>query len=117
MRFFAILAVTAAVLMPVAASADPDQLQTAPTPDAQAAPGPATTQTAQAKPVPTATAAVSNLDEIECRTSPPTTGTRLGATRECHTVREWNKRQQDSQDNLKLTQEHGLMGLAGKPGN
>ncbi|HEX4156841.1 MAG TPA: hypothetical protein VHY79_00060 [Rhizomicrobium sp.] len=78
---------------------------------------PATTAAARpevvkVKPQPTA----DNLYAIECRSSPPPTGTRLGATRECHTVHEWNERQQDSQDKLQLTQEHALMGLAGPPG-
>jgi hypothetical protein len=102
MRFLAILAVSAAVLMPALASADPGQTQAAPAATDQSATAPAPAQrTAQAN---TSTASDADLDRIECRTSPPATGTRLGGTRECHSVRDWNQRQQDAQDDLKRTQ-------------
>ena len=45
-----------------------------------------------------------SLDKIECRTSAPTTGTRLGGSRECRAVRDWKERQQNSQDMLERTQ-------------
>jgi hypothetical protein len=114
MRFLAILAVSAAVLTPALASADPDQAQAQPAMQAQAPAAPAQ-QTAQAAPA-GANSGGANLNEIECRSQPPTTGTRLGATRECHTVREWNQRQQDSQQKLQETQMHGLTGFAGPAG-
>ena len=51
-----------------------------------------------------------NLDEIVCRNSAPATGTRLGGGRECHTVREWNQRQQDAQQ---YTRQQQVMGYTG----
>jgi hypothetical protein len=107
MRLLAILAVSATLLTPVVVLADPGQPQTTPAAEAQAPTAPAPTQTAQANPAPTATATDGNLDQIECRTSPPLTGTRLGATRECHTVGQWKQREQDSQDNLRKSQMQG----------
>lgn len=112
MRFLAILAVSAAVLTPVMALADSSQPQAAATADAQAAPASPAIQTAQATPA----ASVSNsgdLDQVVCRMGTPPTGTRLGGSRECHTQREWNKRQEDAQRNLAATQKQGLQGLAG----
>jgi cytochrome c5 len=120
MRFLAILAVSAFVLTPVLASADPGQSQAAPATAAQAAAAtPAPQQTAQATPAAAPTNSAANLDQIECRTSPPPTGTRLGGSRECHTLRDWNQRQQDAQDDLKRTQMLGhqaqpLSGPGGK---
>jgi hypothetical protein len=126
MRFLAVLAVSAAVLTPALAFADPGQPQAVPAADAQSA---ATTASAAASPAAqpapgkvqevvrvTQPPVADNLDRIECRSSPPPTGTRLGASRECHTVREWNVRQQDSQQKLQETQMHADMGLAGPPG-
>jgi opacity protein-like surface antigen len=107
MRFLAIFAVSAALLTSVAALADPGQPQTAPAAEAQAPTAPAPTQTAQASPAPAAAATEGNLDQIECRSSPPPTGTRLGATRECHTLAQWKQREQDSQDNLRKNQMQG----------
>ena len=105
MRFLAILAVSVTVLTPALAAADPIQPQTAPAASAQPAqPAPTAVQTAQAAPP---AASDTDLDKIECRTSPPETGTRLGGKRECHTVRQWNQRQQDAQDELKRTQMNG----------
>ncbi|HEX4156839.1 MAG TPA: hypothetical protein VHY79_00050 [Rhizomicrobium sp.] len=102
MRFLAILAVSAAVLTPALAFADPGQPQTAPAATGQAATVAPAQQTAQA--APPAASVAADLDKIECRTSPPPTGTRLGGSRECHSVRDWNQRQQDAQDDLKRTQ-------------
>ena len=44
-------------------------------------------------PAPTATAAAqtSDPDQVICRTGPPPIGSRIGATRECHTQREWGR--------------------------
>ena len=39
-----------------------------------------------------------NLDEVVCKDQAPATGTRLGGGRECHSVREWNRRERDAQD-------------------
>jgi cytochrome c5 len=119
MRFLTVLAVSAAVLTPALALADPGQPQaavsaTAPAP-AQAAPAAPATQTAQATPV-AAPVSESNADEVVCRTGTPPTGTRLGATRECHTQREWDKRQQEAQDVLKKTQMMGHEGAMNSPG-
>ena len=36
-----------------------------------------------------------NLDQTICKIGPPPTGTRLGGSRECHTAREWDDRQQE----------------------
>jgi hypothetical protein len=48
-----------------------------------------------------------NLDEIVCRSEPPTTGSRLGAGRECHTVRQWNERERQEQRMLQVQQAIG----------
>ncbi|HEY3778102.1 MAG TPA: hypothetical protein VGL35_08580 [Rhizomicrobium sp.] len=112
MRVLAILAVSAAAL-PLVALADPAPAQ-APAPMATQAPvASAPTVTAQATPAQTAPAPIAttsgeNLDQVVCRSSPPPTGTRLGATRECHTQRVWNQRQEDSQRMLSQTQMGGL---------
>lgn len=105
MRILAILALSVAVLTPALASADPDQLQTTPAAEAQAAPAQQTAQAAPAAAV--AAASDADLDKVECRTGTPATGTRLGASRTCHTVREWNNIQKDSQEMLKNTQMSG----------
>jgi len=36
-------------------------------------------------------------DEMICQISAPMTGTRLGGGRECHTRRDWDRRQHDAQ--------------------
>jgi hypothetical protein len=51
-----------------------------------------------------------NLDQIVCRSEPPATGTRLGASRECHTVRQWNDRQRQDQRMLQQQQSVGMGG-------
>jgi hypothetical protein len=48
-----------------------------------------------------------NLDEIVCKQRPPKTGSRLGGGRECHTVRQWNQWQIDSQNALMHQQQMG----------
>lgn len=35
--------------------------------------------------------AAPSQDEVVCKIEPPETGTRLGARRECHTGREWQR--------------------------
>jgi hypothetical protein len=117
MRYIAILALSAAVLTPVPASADPRQLETAPAADAQAAtPGAPQAPGNVAPGTPAAgervivhpPAVSDNLDQIVCKTSPPQTGSRLGGSRECHTAREWKVRQQQSQDMLAHSQSLGM---------
>ena len=39
-------------------------------------------------------------DRIVCKTGPAPTGSRLGATHECHTQREWDLRMQEQQQAL-----------------
>ena len=53
-----------------------------------------------------------NLDEVVCKNSPATTGSRLGGGRECHTVREWNDRQRQAQD---ATRQQQVTGFVSKP--
>jgi hypothetical protein len=48
-----------------------------------------------------------------CKTGAPTTGTRLGASRECHTQREWNERAAQAQNNTENAQRQGLQGFSG----
>jgi hypothetical protein len=48
-----------------------------------------------------------NLDEVICKQTPPKTGSRLGGGRECHTVRQWNQWQIDSQNALMHQQQMG----------
>lgn len=108
----------AALLVPALASADPAPTQAAP---AQTAPASTVTaQTATAVPV-ADESSPSNPDEVVCRMTPPMTGTRLGGARECHTAREWERRQRESQRILEGSQRSGLQGLAtssmSKPGN
>jgi hypothetical protein len=67
-----------------------------------------------AMPAPAATAAAAdssavNLDEVVCRTVAAPTGSRLGGGRECHTVRQWNQRERESQD---LTRQQERIGFA-----
>ena len=91
--FAALLFSSTVVLAPALAAA-----QNASVPAAPTAPP---TQTA------TADGTAVNLDEIVCKDQPPATGTRLGGGRECHTVREWNQREKDSQDILRKQQTIG----------
>jgi|SRR5579871_2444933 len=84
------------------------------------APSPTVSAPAVAPVAPTAAAAATasttssvNLDEIVCRVQPPPTGSRFGGGRECHTVRQWNQREKDSQDILTREQH---IGAAGQPG-
>lgn len=93
----ALLFSSAVVLAPAIAAA---QATTTPTAPASAA--------ASSTSVATTDSSAVNLDEIVCKNEPPATGTRLGGGRECHTVREWNQRQRDSQD---LTRHQEITGF------
>jgi hypothetical protein len=48
-----------------------------------------------------------NLHEVVCKQTPPPTGSRLGGGRECHTARQWNQMQLDSQNSLSHLQHSG----------
>jgi len=102
MRATGILIAFAAILLaPSVTSADPAQPQQ----PAQLAmqPAPADQETA---PSAVASPAV-NLDEVVCRPVAPPTGSRLGGGRECHSVREWNQREQDARQALLRAQQLG----------
>jgi hypothetical protein len=90
MRVFAAVAFSSAVLLtPVFAAAQDTTASAAPTAAA------------------TSDSSGVNLDEVVCKNSPPPLGSRLGGGRECHTQREWNQRQQDSQRALMQLQTLG----------
>ena len=118
MRLFAIAALSATTMLaPALTWADPAAPQTAPAATAQAAP--AGTQTAQATPS-AAPAVATNaqdsspeLNRIVCRSNPPPTGSRLGGTRECHSVHEWNARTQQDQRTLQKIQATQFRGGGG----
>ncbi len=114
MRFFTVLALSAATaLAPAMVLADAAQPQAVPAADAQAATGASPAQqTAQANPAPVSAvpSSDSNSNQIVCRMGTPPTGSRLGATRECHTQREWDQRTAEAQKILQQTQSTGLMG-------
>lgn len=123
MRVLAALVLSsAALLAPGLGAADPAQPNTTTaTAPATAAPSPTAAATAQSAQAPAAAAAPvasadngANLDEIVCRDGAPPTGSRLGATRECHSVREWNDRMKQSQTILEHSQINN--GLASGPG-
>jgi hypothetical protein len=109
-----VLVSAAAILVPALVSADPDQSRTAPAATAPSAPAtmPTVTVTARAPQAapPTAARAVSDPDEIECLTTPPRTGSRLGGARECHTRRDWDRRRNESRSILSGMQMRGLQG-------
>ena len=114
MRMIAAVAFSTAVLFSPLFAAAQDAPATA---TATAAPAPtpapataAVAPTATAAPAATAAADSSavNLDEIVCRTVAAPTGTRLGGGRECHTVREWNDRERESQDLTRDSQRRGF---------
>ena len=130
MRMLAVLAVSAAALsLPAAAFAQTASAQMAPAATATAPAAPAATPAATTSMAPDAAASAplaagapataasastsADLDKIECRTTAPPTGTRLGGGRECHTVRQWNERMQDSQRALIKEQQTGFRGSSG----
>jgi hypothetical protein len=120
MRVLPGLAVVAIALVPVGTIADPATSQTAPAAAAQTAPP----QTSGAQPpaepavdAPTApaapaTAAASSAgpDQIVCKDMPPKTGSRLGGGRECHTQRQWNRMQAESQELTRRQERTGYSG-------
>ena len=124
MRAFAVALICSGVLLSTAAFADPARTDSTAVPSASeqqsAAPADAATAApaaaaAAATPAPAATAASAaadssavNLDEVVCRAVAAPTGTRLGGGRECHTVREWNDRERESQDLTRDSQRRGF---------
>jgi hypothetical protein len=136
MRVLVIAAICSSAVLVGTAYADPAQPQSSAVPSATApaamtsapvATAPAQTPGVAAAPASTMAAAsapaatpnqsggsVVNLDEVVCRVVAPPTGSRFGGGRECHTVRQWNQRQKDSQDILTREQR---MGTAGSPGS
>jgi len=105
MRMIAAAVLSAAVLVaPALAVAQEGAAATAPA--ATAAPA------APAAPAATDSNGV-NLDEVVCRQMAPTTGSRLGGRRECHTVRQWNQQQIDSQNTLLHQQRAGSQSARG----
>jgi hypothetical protein len=78
--------------------------------------GPAVGQPAPAAGVsaPAAAAADTDMDRVVCHTSAAPTGTRLGSHRECHSQREWDRRQQEEQNLLtKMQVQHASPGSGG----
>lgn len=123
MRVLAVLTISAAtLLLPQIVAADPAQPETAPAATAAQPAAPAATSTPATAPaapqVTTATpqqiaqtpaaASESNGDEIVCKITPPTTGTRLGGGRECHSARDWENREKEAQKATRDTQMKGL---------
>jgi hypothetical protein len=104
----------AAIIAPALVWADPRQTQTAPAATAQTASTtmPTVTITARAPQAAPATAAsiASDPDEIVCLMTPPRTGSRIGGSRECHTRRDWDRHQKESEAILSGMQMRGLQG-------
>jgi hypothetical protein len=118
MRAFAMVAIsTTFLLIPALANADPAHPEESATTGSPPAPGnvaPGTPATGERVVVHPATIS-NNLDEVVCTISPPATGTRLGGGRECHTEREWKRRQQESQDITRKAQTIGDTGVVRPP--
>jgi hypothetical protein len=104
MRAVVILTIlTVPLLVPVSAIADPPQTPSQPSANAASATAPSDA----AAGAPTVGERVvvhgqtptddTNLDQVVCRSEATTTGTRLGARRECHTEREWKRQRQEAQ--------------------
>jgi hypothetical protein len=55
-----------------------------------------------------------NRDVVVCKRVPSATGTRLGATKECHTQREWDERRSSDREMTERAQEGDSRG---SPGN
>jgi hypothetical protein len=79
-----------------------------------AAADPASTTTTTATPPDTASAGATPDDpnEIICKTMAPTTGTRIGARRECATRHQWDQQYQETQRLLQLQSSHGQGGVS-----
>ena len=68
------------------------------------------------QPEATAQATQTDPDAIVCKQTSAPTGTRIGASRECHSQREWDEREKDSQKQLMDRQMHGLQSCLGSCG-
>lgn len=101
-----ILVSAAAILAPALTSADAGQAKSEPS--AHTAPAPITTVQVTATARVDDASSSGNPDEIVCHTIPPTTGTRLGGSRECQTSRYWNARRQASREALMHAQSLGM---------
>ena len=105
MRFLAIVALaTSTLFIPALATVEPVLGQTAPA--APTAPAAAPVASADQSSSP-------ELDRVVCRSNPAPTGSRLGGTRECHSVREWNERTAQDQrmlQKIQVTQFHSKGG-------
>jgi hypothetical protein len=74
-----------------------------------------TSETVQVRPPQTAGAA-DPLDRIVCRSKPAPTGSLIGGGRVCHTQRDWDQLQTQSQRAIFGFQQRGLQGAPGGPG-
>lgn len=125
-RFITVVILTGCLLAPLAVKGDPAQPTTSPPTNAEPAPPSSSSESApRAAPtnvapdtragretvVVTGRAPSENLDAIICKSQPATTGTRLGATHECHTEREWERRRKESQDITRKAQAIGETGF------
>ena len=126
MSFPSSLAVAAIALVPFAAIADPAQPaapaaagQSAPAQGSGAQPPAEPAQTAiqssvdAPKPQPVQATASQNgagQDAIVCKNMPPKVGSRLGGGRECHTQREWDRVEKESQDLTRRQEQTGYTG-------
>ena len=102
-RFVFVVSIVAAFGAPALAMADEAQTTTQ-APAATATQAPGGQPDAAVAVQPQATSSAADLDRIECRSSPPPIGSRLGPTRECHSVRDWNAREQQDQHTLRKMQ-------------
>ena len=99
---FLIVAIAGLAFTPV--SADPDSLQAAPA-------EPAAAQATPAQPATMTATAADPLDQIVCHIKPPPTGSMLGGGRECHTQRDWNRLQTQSQNGVNGFQQRSLQNM------
>jgi hypothetical protein len=49
-------------------------------------------------------------DQVVCKNMPPKVGSRLGGGRECHTQREWERVEKESQDLTRRQEQGGYAG-------
>jgi hypothetical protein len=111
---FLIAAIASLAFTPVSADPDSAQPQAAPAQAAVAQPAtiqPATAQATPAQPAAMAAAAPDPLDQIVCHVKPPPTGSMLGGGRECHTQRDWNHLQTQSQNGVSGFQQRSLQNM------
>lgn len=101
--FLTVIGATGLLLAVGQASADPTP-STTPDVSQPAATSPATTTSTTASTNTSSTTDTADLDRTVCRTGPPPTGSRLGATRVCHTQREWDRMQAEQQQELSRQQ-------------